>query len=104
VLVPLSDSVLMVDLFARWNLPAILVARTTLGTINHSLLSLEALRMRGIEVRGVIFCGEQNAASELAIVRLGEVAHLGRLPRLDPLDASSLHAAFLAAIRTDLLS
>jgi dethiobiotin synthetase len=104
VMVPLSDSLLMADLFARWGLPMILVARTSLGTINHSLLSLEALRVRGIEVRGVVFSGESNPASEQAIVRLGKAQHLGRLPQLDPLDADSLRSAFLASICTDLLT
>jgi dethiobiotin synthetase len=104
VLVPFADDLLAGDLFARWALPVILVARTTLGTINHSLLSLEALRARGLEVRGVAFCGEANPASEAAIIRLGKTAHLGRLPRIDPLNAETLAAAFAATIRMDLLA
>ena len=98
-----SDDLLAADLFARWGLPVILVARTALGTINHSLLSLEALRARGIAVHGVAFCGEANPASEAAIERLGAVRHLGRLPWLDPLDPEGLSAAFAAHIRTELL-
>ncbi len=39
---------LMIDQFAAWNAPVLLVARTALGTINHSLLSIEALRARGL--------------------------------------------------------
>lgn len=103
VLVPFSNDLLSADLFAHWGLPAILVARTGLGTINHSLLSLEALRARGIAVAGVAFSGEANEASEAAIVQFGQVTHLGRLPRLDPLDAASLSRAFTESIRTDLL-
>ena len=98
VLVPLGNNLLAADLFAHWNLPVVLVARTTLGTINHSLLSLEALRTREIAVLGVAFAGEANPASEEAIVRFGQVRHLGRLPRLDPLDAASLATAFAAHI------
>lgn len=104
VLVPVSEDRLYVDLFAGWGLPVILVARTSLGTINHSLLSLEALRARGIAVAGVIFSGEENAASEEAIVRMGQCRHLGRLPRLDPLNAETLAEAFARQIRTDLLA
>ena len=103
VLVPFSDDLLAADLFARWGLPTILVARTTLGTINHSLLSIEALRRRGVAIHGVAFVGDGNPASEAAIVRFGEVTHLGRLPPVSPLDPETLARAFAAGIRTDLL-
>jgi dethiobiotin synthetase len=104
VLVPVNDDTLYVDLFAAWRLPVILVARTTLGTINHSLLSLEALRSRGLEVAGVIFSGEENAASEAAISQFGQCRHLGRLPWLDPLTPAALADALAAGVRMDLLA
>ncbi len=94
VLVPLAPGFLMADLFARWGLPVVLAARTSLGTINHSLMSLEALRARGIEVAGIAFIGEANAESERVICAEGRVQRLGRLPWLDPLDAGTLAAAF----------
>lgn len=103
VLVPITNDLLFADLFARWGLPMILVARTALGTINHSLLSIEALRSRGVAVHGVVFIGAAAPASEEAIVRLGHTRHLGRLPRLDPLTATTLAEAFAAHIRCDLL-
>lgn len=103
VLVPFSDTVLAVDLFAQWRLPVILVARTSLGTISHSLLSLEALRARGLTVHGVVFIGDETDTSEQAITRIGQVTHLGRLPHLDPLTPETLADAFAAHIRTDLL-
>lgn len=103
VLVPFAVGLLAADLFALWGLPVILVARTSLGTISHSLLSLEALRARGLTVHGVAFIGDASAASEEAIVRFGNVTHLGRLPRLDPLTPDTLAEAFAAHIRTDLL-
>lgn len=82
-LVPLGGSVLYADMFARWGLPAIVVARTALGTINHSLLTLEALRTRGVAVHGVAFIGESEAVAEEAICRIGRARHLGRLPKLE---------------------
>ncbi|HKX77804.1 MAG TPA: dethiobiotin synthase [Novosphingobium sp.] len=94
VLVPLTREVLYADLFARWGLPVILVARTTLGTINHSLLSIEALRARGIAIHGVAFVGEGNADSEETIARIGEVRRLGRLPWLTELGPETLSRAF----------
>lgn len=94
VLVPLAENLLMADLFALWDLPAIIVARTALGTINHSLLTIEALRARGVQIWGIAFIGEAQPESEECICRIGEVRRLGRLPRLDPLDAQSLAEAF----------
>lgn len=95
-LVPITPNLLFADLFARWGQPVVLVARTQLGTINHSLLSIEALRSRGIPIRGIAFVGDEQADSEATIARLGAVKRLGRLPRLDPLGATTLAAAFAA--------
>jgi dethiobiotin synthetase len=97
-LVPLTNELLYADLFARWGLPAIVVARTSLGTINHSLLTVEALRARGVPVHGVAFIGDPQEDSEATICRIGRVRRLGRLPWLDPLDAERLRTAFEAHI------
>ena len=94
VLVPLAGDLLQADMFARWRLPAVLCARTALGTINHSLLSIEALRARGVPILGVAFIGDANPDSEATVARLGRVRRLGRLPWLDAVDADSLAAAF----------
>ncbi len=94
VLVPLSRSLVFADVFATWGCPVIIVARTSLGTINHSLLSIEALRARGIAIHGIAFVGEKNAESEDIIAELGKVRRLGRLPLVDPLDRDTLAAAF----------
>ena len=96
VLVPVTPDLLFADLFARWTRPVVLVARTGLGTINHSLLSIEALRRRDVPILGIAFIGDEQADSEATIVRLGWVKRLGRLPRLDPLDAGTLATAFAA--------
>ena len=96
VMVPLTDDYLNIDLLARWRLPVILVARTALGTINHSLLTLEALRRRDIAVHGVAFIGDEYATAQQTIARIGKAPVLGRLPRLDPLNRETLSAAFAA--------
>ncbi|MFK4003672.1 dethiobiotin synthase [Qipengyuania sp. NPDC077563] len=95
-LVPLGGDVLYADIFAQWDLPVIVVARTALGTINHSLLTLEALRARGVKVHGIAFVGDPVEDSEATICRLGNVRRLGRLPLIPQLDAASLAAAFAA--------
>ena len=96
VLVPLTRSLVYADVFARWACPVVLVARTALGTINHSLLSIEALRARGVRVLGVAFVGAANPDSEATIADLGKVRRLGRLPMLDAVDESALRDAFHA--------
>lgn len=101
LLVPINTRALQIDVFAGWFMPVVLCARTSLGTINHSLLSIEALRRRAISIHGVAFIGEENAEAERTIVELGGVRRLGRLPWLDPLDAASLHAAFDKAFRRE---
>lgn len=81
-LVPLNESFLMVDLMRRLGLPVLVVAHTGLGTINHTLLTLEALRARGLAVLGVVLCGEPDAANREAIAHFGRVSVLAELPRL----------------------
>lgn len=92
-LVPVTRELLYADLFARWGLPVVIVARTALGTINHSLMTIEVLRARGVRVAGILFSGDEVPDSQATICAMGRVASLGRLPRLDPLTPDSLRAA-----------
>ncbi len=96
VMVPVTRDLIFADLFARWGKPVVLVARTGLGTINHSMLSIEALRSRGVPILGIAFVGDAVEDSEATIATLGNVRRLGRLPRLDPLNAATLTEAFAA--------
>ena len=96
-LVPVTRELLFADLFARWGAPVVLVARTALGTINHSLLSIEALRARGVPILGVAFIGDAVEDSEATIASIGGVRRLGRLPHLHDLNPDSLAAAFSKA-------
>lgn len=101
LMTPLTRSTLYVDVFARWRLPVVLCARTTLGTINHSLLSIAALRDRGIDILGVAFIGEGNPESESVICEIGGVRRLGRLPLLSPLTADALKTAFRVSFKRE---
>ncbi|VXC78075.1 dethiobiotin synthase [Sphingomonas sp. 8AM] len=96
VLVPLTRAWSFGDQAAAWGQPVVLVARTALGTINHSLLSIEALRARGVPLLGVAFIGDAVEDSEAVIAEIGKVRRLGRLPRLADLNAVTLAAAFAA--------
>ena len=94
---PLTIEAPTIDVLARWGFPTVIVARTALGTINHSLLTIEALRRRNIPMLGVAFVGEANEETQNAIARMGDVKMLGRLPPLAPLTRETLRDAFAAS-------
>lgn len=94
LMVPITREWLLIDQFRVWRLPVILVARTALGTINHSLLSIEALNGRNIPIQGIVFVGDANEDTERTISQMGNVKRLGRLPRLATLTRETLAAAF----------
>lgn len=104
LMVPINRQALYIDVFARWQAPVVLCARTGLGTINHTLLSIEALRSRSIPLLGVAFIGDEMPDTQRTIAEMGKVRVLGRLPRLDPLTPESLAAAMRASFNaTDFL-
>jgi dethiobiotin synthetase len=94
LMVPLDRETLYIDVLTRWHLPIVLCARTALGTINHALLSIEALRNRNADILGIAFIGDENSDSETIICDIGRVRRLGRLPRLAPVTRQTLRAAF----------
>lgn len=106
IMVPLTRQHVFLDLFVRWQRPVVLVSRTALGTINHTALSLMALRNAGCAVVGVAFVGAAAPDVEQTITQMCDVPHLGRLPQLPTLSRSTLAEAFqaidVAAIRTHL--
>lgn len=79
LLVPLNDTTLNIDLVQRWGLPVVLVSRNYLGSINHTLLSVEALRSRQIPVAGLIFNGPTVPATESFILAYTQLPCLGRV-------------------------
>jgi dethiobiotin synthetase len=97
----LSEELLSIDLIATWGLPVILVASTVLGTINHSLLSIEAMRRRGIVLHGIVFVGDEVDPVQKSISTFGEIKILGRMPWLDFLSRDRLAAAFNVNFRRE---
>jgi dethiobiotin synthetase len=89
-LVPINESDLMVHLMERLGLPVVVAARTMLGTINHTLLTIEALRARRLTVAGVMMVGDANADNCAAIQHYGSVAILGEMPRFNGLTPAAL--------------
>ena len=90
VLVPINDSETMADLMIQLGLPVVVVARTALGTINQTLLTIEALRRRAIEVLGVVMVGPEDTDARDAIERCGGVVVLGQMPTFVPLTRAAL--------------
>lgn len=96
LMVPLNRQTRFIDIFEQWQLPVILCARTALGTINHTLLSIEVLRARSIPLIGIAFIGDEVADTQRTIVEFGGVPQLGRLPHLDLLTSKTLRDAMTA--------
>ncbi len=94
VMVPINERQLMPELMKQLGLPVLLAARSSLGTINHTLLSLAALRAAGLHVAGVVMIGKLNADNLEAIDRYGEVRVLGEIPWMAQLNRNSLLEIF----------
>jgi len=93
VLVPLNDHELMIDLIAVLGLPVVIASRSGLGTINHTLLTIEALRARATPIAGVVMVGPVNPDNRVAIETRGHVVVLGELPTFAPLTPQALQQA-----------
>jgi dethiobiotin synthase len=94
VLVPINDSEFMIDLMRHLGAPAVLAARSSLGTINHTLLSLAALRRAELPIAGVVLIGERNPDNRAAIETYGKVRVLGEIPPLAAIDRKALRGVF----------
>jgi dethiobiotin synthetase len=90
VMTPMGRDWLQIDQIRRWGLPLVLVARSGLGTLNHTLLTLEALRHRSIPVLGLVLNGPRHPDNPRTLADLGGVPVLAQLPRLEPLNALAL--------------
>jgi len=88
IMVPLNEVALTVDFMEALNLPAVIVARSGLGTLNHTLLTLDALRRRHIPVLGVVLNGQKNPANRQAIEHFGAVEVLAEIQPLPAVTAS----------------
>lgn len=94
LLVPLDRRTLFADLFARWDLPVILCARTELGGINHALLSIEVMRARGLRLHGVVFLGEDNPDAIQTIGAFSGARRLAHIPPLSDKTPAALRRVF----------
>lgn len=93
LMVPINEEELMLDLIKTLNAKVIVVSQNYLGSINHTLLTLEVLKAREIEVEGLIFNGAANEESERYISTYSGIPILGRIPQLENLDKESVQKA-----------
>ena len=101
LMVPVTRQKLQIDVFKTWAAPVILCARTGLGTINHTLLSVEALLQRDITLHGLIFIGEDNPDTMRTIADFSGALVLGHVPHLDVIDSATLLGVFAQRFRKE---
>jgi len=95
LMVPINDSDMIIDLVAYLGLPVLLVARSTLGTLNHTFLSLEALRKRSIPVLGVVLNGPRHQSNYEAIEKYGRTQILAEINTIETLSPQNLEQTFI---------
>lgn len=94
LMVPINWDFMIIDLIKIWNLPVVLVVRSALGTLNHSLLSVEALRQRGIPIFGIIMNGPLNSGNANSLARLTGLPILAQIPEIKEVDNLNFEALF----------
>jgi dethiobiotin synthase len=94
LIVPLNERDYIIDLIHALNIPVLLVAKSGLGTLNHTLLSIEALNNRTIQIFGVVLVGETHHSNEQAILHYGRVEKLFRVPHLKQLNPQTIENQF----------
>ncbi|MFT5970999.1 MAG: dethiobiotin synthetase [Flavobacteriales bacterium] len=87
LMVPINQQETLLDVFADWQIPVILVSRHYLGSINHTLMSIQALKDRNIPIAGILFNGEENLPSEEIIEKIGGVHIIGRVDQSNEVNA-----------------
>lgn len=90
LMVPLNEQDCIIDLIAKLKVPVVLVSRNYLGSINHTLLSIEALRSRDIPIAGLVFNGEPTPTTESIICKMSGLTPWFHLPELEGIDAAQI--------------
>lgn len=92
LLVPLNDNDTILNLIEILNCEVILVSRHYLGSINHTLMSIELLKQRNIRIKGILFNGKENKDTESIITKMSEIEVLGRINELENLNKSVINS------------
>jgi len=103
LLSPMSDTTTMADFISYYQMPALLIVQNYLGSINHTLLSIEVLKSRNIPLLGIVMNGEVNEYSETFITRYANAPIIARIPQFNTVDNQSI-AASAGVIREALMN
>lgn len=90
LLVPLNDTDCIIDLIPQFKAETILISQHYLGSINHTLLSVESLQKRGLSIKGILFNGEENKETENIILSKTGLPSLGRIPTLKSINKDTI--------------
>lgn len=93
LMVPLNENELIIDLIKKLNAEVILVSQNYLGSINHTLLSVNLLKQYEIPVKGIVFNGEENTETERYILQYTKIKKLGSIPSFSHIDKEKVKAA-----------
>lgn len=87
IMVPLNnEGETFLDLFMKFDQPVIIVSRNYLGSINHTLMTVECIKQKGLTIEGIIFVGEENSSTESIIGKMTKCKILGRIPMVEELN------------------
>ncbi len=89
LMVPLTRNFLQIDQIKQWNLPVILVCKSSLGTLNHTLLSIEALKRRNIEILGLVVNGEKHLDNPKTLVEFSGIPLITEFPHITKIDSNN---------------
>ena len=90
LMVPLTRNFLQIDQIKKWGLPVILVCKSSLGTLNHTLLSIEALQKRNINILGLVVNGEKHLDNPKTLVEFSRIPVIAEFPYLPKVDSNNL--------------
>ena len=90
LMVPITRNYLQIDQIKKWDIPVILVCKSGLGTLNHTLLSIEALKIRNIKILGLIINGEKHLDNPKTLTEFSNVPIIAEFPCLKKIDYNDL--------------
>ena len=90
LMVPITRSFLQIDQIKKWDLPVILVCKSSLGTLNHTLLSIEALKKRNINIAGLVINGEKHLDNAKTISEFSGIPIIAEFPYIQKIDSDNL--------------
>ena len=90
VMVPITRNFLQIDQIKHWDLPVIIVCRSTLGTLNHTLLTIEALKKRNIKILGLMINGEKHLDNPKTLQEFSNLPIIAEFPKLNKVDKNIL--------------